>query len=94
MIIVETSGHFYPGRLVATPGILEIVPYEELLNAYSRHLRCDWGELSDQDKQMNDLAVRSGERLLSAYQSSKGVKFWIITEADRSCTTFLLPEEY
>lgn len=94
MIIIQTSGCFPPGRLVATPGVLESVPREELLNAYSRHLCCDWGDLCSQDKQMNDWAVKNGARLLSAYQSSGGVRFWIITEADRSCTTLLLPEEY
>ncbi len=59
-----------------------------------RHLTEDWGELSDTDKAENELSVREGFRILSAYNLRTGVKFWIITEADRSVTTFLLPGEY
>jgi hypothetical protein len=50
--------------------------------------------LSEEDKQCNDLALQTGERIISSYKSSEGIKFWIITEADRSSTTVLLPEEY
>lgn len=94
MLFTETSGCFSPGLLVATPGLLEQVPHEEILAAYTRHLNCDWGDVSDEDKQNNDLALQHGERLLSAYRSKAGVRFWIITEADRSATTCLLPKEY
>ena len=59
-----------------------------------RHLTGDWGELSEADKAENELSVREGFRILSAYTMSKGVKIWVITEADRSVTTFLLPDEY
>ncbi len=92
MLFVETSGRFNPGKLVATPAGLEAVPREELLTCYSRHLCCDWGEVADPST--NDLAVRTGDRLLSVYKSKADVKFWIITEADRSATTILLPEDY
>jgi hypothetical protein len=54
----------------------------------------DWGELSDEDVQENELSLREGFRLLSAYRTAKGQKIWIITEADRSATTILLPSEY
>jgi hypothetical protein len=54
----------------------------------------DWGELDDDDKRENELSLREGFRLLSAYRLSTGVKLWIITEADRSVTTLLLPDEY
>jgi len=60
----------------------------------ARHAQGDWGELCPEDAQENELSLREGFRLLSAYISSTGVKFWIITEADRSATTFLLPGEY
>ena len=90
----KASRGFSPGRLVATPGVLDAVPREELMNAFYRHLYCDWGDISEQDKQMNNDALKHGERLLSAYRSSDNVKFWIITEADRSYTTMLLPSEY
>lgn len=94
MLFIETSGKFVPGKLVATPAVLESVPRNELLSAYSRHLCCDWGDVCPQDKQSNDRAIKNGERLFSAYHSRDGIKFWIITEADRSATTVLLPEDY
>jgi len=62
--------------------------------ALQRHVAGDWGELDEEDKKANDGALQTGERLLSAYQSATGTKFWIITEADRSVTTVLLPEDY
>jgi len=54
----------------------------------------DWGDLCDEDKKVNDRAVAEGSRILSAYQAVNSTKFWIITEADRSATTVLLPEDY
>lgn len=59
-----------------------------------RHLRNDWGEVCGDDWQLNDEAIENGDRLLSAYRTSKGERLWIITERDRSVTTFLLPDEY
>ena len=94
MLFTETSRRFSPGRLVATPGLLEQVPYEEIMAAYFRHLNCDWGDVPDQDKRRNDLALQNGARLFSGYHSKDGVQFWIITEADRSATTCLLRYEY
>lgn len=81
------------GRLVATPAVLDAVPRPELLAALRRHMRCDWGDVSKADWKENDWALKNGERLLSSYKSKNGVKFWIITEADRSYTTILLPSE-
>ena len=54
----------------------------------------DWGELSDDDVRENELSLKEGFRLLSAYRTAKGQKLWIITEADRTATTILLPSEY
>lgn len=85
---------FPPGRLVTTPGVLAQVPANEVLLALARHLRGDWGELDLHDREANDEALRTGERLLSAYVATNGVRFWIITEADRASTCTLLPEEY
>jgi hypothetical protein len=88
---------FLPGQVVATPGALEAIQAsgEPAYDFLMRHLTGDWGELSDTDKAENELSVREGFRILSAYTlSSDGTKFWIITEADRSVTTFLLPDEY
>ena len=62
--------------------------------AIHRHAVGDWGELDPEDRKENDLSLKQGFRVLSAYTDREGTKFWIITEADRSVTTFLLPAEY
>ncbi len=82
------------GQTLTTPGALDAVPPSEMLQALRRHARGDWGDLCDEDRQANDLALKNGARLLSAYRTKSGTKFWIITEWDRSATTVLLPEEY
>jgi hypothetical protein len=85
---------FKPGTIVATPGALELAEQGLNLLAYlMRHLKGDWGDLCPEDKAENNLSLRSGFRLLSAYETPLG-KLWVITEADRSATTFLLPDEY
>ena len=66
---------------------------EFVVSSLKRHTRCDWGDCSEADKQANDLSLVEGSRLLSAYEFSSG-KIWIITEADRSSTTVLFPDEY
>jgi hypothetical protein len=90
----EPQPKFPFGRLVATPNALNQIPNEEILTALSRHLRADWGTLDAEDWQANERALKSGGRLFSQYHSIQNVKFWIITEADRSATTVLLPEDY
>jgi hypothetical protein len=87
---------FSPGHIVATPGALEAfrAAGEEPLPFLQRHLAGDWGELDEHDVRKNELSLLHGWRILSAYKMSNGTKFWIITEADRSSTCFLLPEEY
>lgn len=82
------------GRLVATPNALEHIPNPDIMAALLRHLTGDWGDVDEHDREENELSLKEGFRLLSAYRSAKGVKFWIITEADRSATTVLLPEDY
>ena len=82
------------GRTVITRGALDALDGEEVLAGIARHARGDWGDLGSEDKVANDDALRVGARLLSAYHTDGGRKFWIITEADRSITTVLLPEEY
>ena len=97
-MIANNNQHprFSLGQLVATPGALEALqaagqsPAEFL----ARHLRADWGEVDAEDKKANDEALVQGERLLSAYRTRKNERIWIITEADRSSTCVLLPEEY
>ena len=60
----------------------------------SRHVGGDWGCVGEEDRRLNDEALLHGDRILSAYRTDRGVKLWVITEADRSSTTVLLPEEY
>ena len=80
------------GQIVATPGALALgVNFAPYLR---RHRSGDWGELCDQDKVANEQGLKEGFRILSAYHTPDGTKFWIITEADRSVTTVLLPSEY
>jgi hypothetical protein len=59
----------------------------------ARHVSGDWGELPEEDRAENEFSVANNLRILSAYTLANGVKVWVITEADRSATTFLLPEE-
>lgn len=79
---------------MATRGVLNTIPLIEVADALSRHKKGDWGDVSMEDWLSNNYALSHGERLLSSYRTVEGVKFWIITEADRSATTVLLPEEY
>ena len=85
-----------PGRLVATPGALALLERtnKSPLEFLSRHLRGDWGDLDKEDKTENELSLKHGFRLLSSYQVTETEKLWVITEADRSVTTLLLPDEY
>jgi hypothetical protein len=82
------------GQLLITPGAMRQLCHGDVFVALRRHTRGDWGDVCLEDQAANNLALREGTRLLSSYRSSKGVKFWIITEADRSATTVLLPEDY
>ena len=85
---------FKHGQIVATPGALVLAGNGvNLLKYLERHLSGDWGDLDDEDKAENDFSVKNGFRILSAYNTPSG-RLWVITEADRSVTTFLLPEEY
>ena len=87
------------GRLLMTRGVNDLVADDEafakfVMNSLTRHRNGDWGELTDEDKQENDLSLKEGYRLLSAYEFEGLPKIWIITEADRSATTILFPDEY
>lgn len=90
---------FEPGQIVVTPGALELA-YRSIedgrnliAECLDRHLSQDWGDLCPEDKAENVFSVQNGFRILSAYETDYG-KLWVITEADRSATTVLLPEEY
>lgn len=89
-----TEPLFSLGRTIATPGALDAISAEEIAWAISRHERGDWGLVDDHDRAENERSLHAGFRLMSVYQTTSGVRFWIITEADRSATTVLLPDEY
>jgi hypothetical protein len=80
--------------MVSTPNALAHLTEEDILRGIQRHQAGDWGDLCAEDRQVNDQALVEGTRLLSVYHAVDGTKFWIITEADRSVTTVLLPEDY
>jgi len=93
---VACLGRFHLGRVLATQAAMRalMVAEKDPMELLSRHQRGDWGDLGDDDKESNELALIHGARLLSAYNVAPDLRLWIITEADRSATTILLPEDY
>lgn len=87
---------FNLGQVVATPGFLSAAERneEEPLAYLFKHVTGNWGDLPEQDKEANEEALAHGGRIFSAYHLADGTKFYLITEHDRSYTTFLLPSEY
>ncbi len=82
------------GNLVLTSRVMEeICPYDAA-EALDRHKQGDWGHVCEDDKLANDFSLEEELGLLSKFEDSKGTRFWIMTEADRSATMILLPEEY
>ena len=89
------SAHLFPlGQIVITPNALNILHRASVDDALRRHASGDWGTLCQEDANENACSLRDGGRLLSVYEDQVGVRFWIITEAHRSVTTVLLPEDY
>jgi hypothetical protein len=101
-ILIPCRPSFELGQIVATPGALEATTDAQRLEYLARHSIGDWGYVCAEDRDSNDEAVKDGGRILSAYpldpaKPCKGFgenTLWIITEGDRSVTTFLLPDEY
>lgn len=88
---------FKLGQVVATPGALRAIEENNVdaLSLLLRHAHGDWGCVPEEDRQENLLSVEKGYRVMSSYPlNERGYKLWIITEADRSSTCLLLPEEY
>ncbi len=87
---------FSPGLLIATSGALAAAEAsgESLLEYIQRHLEGDWGDVDSEDTYSNLYALEHDLRLLSSYKLKNGQRIWIISEADRSSTCILLPEEY
>jgi len=96
MVSQSRTARFILGQVVATPGALEAMKEsgESPTVFLDRHVGGDWGEVCQEDWRLNDEALSDGSRLLSLYTTKAGAKLWIITEADRSSTTILLPSEY
>ena len=85
---------FPAGAIVTTPAALAAVSVAEMHTALQRHLTGDWGDLNQADWLANQDALKDATRLVSAFLTKSGHRFWIITEADRTVTTILLPEDY
>jgi hypothetical protein len=85
---------FRLGRIGITAHALSCLAQEDITAAIGRHMAADWGDVPEEDRKENELSLKEGLRLFSVYHSANGVKFWIITEADRSITTVLMPEDY
>jgi len=85
---------FNLGLVVSTPGALQVLSQEEIHIALLRHVCGEWGALDEHDREANESALLNSDRLVSVYHTETGVKFYVITEWDRSATTVLLPEDY
>jgi hypothetical protein len=87
---------FLLGCRVATPGALRSLEEagQDAMELFERHQCGEWGEVCKEDARLNKQAIDEGNRILSAYTLSSGVKVWLITESDRSTSTILLPSEY
>jgi hypothetical protein len=81
------------GQVLASSHTINVIPHKEMFQSLARHLKGDWGELNCEEKQKNEYALLHGGQLLSTYYSHKGVKFHLLTNADRYITTVLLPNE-
>lgn len=89
---------FELGQIVCTRDVSNLMAKDaefkkDVMNALQKYMKGDWGITYEEDKQLNDEAINTGDRILAAYMTEHG-KIWIITEADRSATTVLFPDEY
>jgi hypothetical protein len=87
-------GKFPLGQIVITRAAVQLLTAADVHIGLSRHAAGDWGDLDEHDVRENERSLIDGNRLLSAYSAICGERFWIITEADRSVTTILLPSDY
>ncbi len=83
---------FAPGRIVIAPAALKLLTARDIQLALDAHCQGDWGDLGPEDREENDKGVAMGRRVLSVYHNQAGVRFWLITEADRSVTNVFLRE--
>lgn len=94
MMSLKSSRRVPLGQVVITRGAMNELPAGEVQECLLRHAEGDWGDVYEEDWALNDEALEHESRLLSSYRTVNGIRFWIITEWDRSYTTILLPEEY
>jgi hypothetical protein len=98
VIRLEEPGGLGPkfkyGKLVVTAGATAALAQRDIAGAFVKHIFGNWGDVCAEDAAANDQAMVDGSRIVSVYHSAAGLKFYMITEADRSVTTVLLPEEY
>lgn len=94
MMTLKSNKRVPLGEVVVTPGVICELSPDEMRQGLQRHAEGDWGDVCEEDWALNDEALENESRLLSSYRTTSGIRFWIITEWDRSVTTILLPEEY
>ena len=94
MIAFDAGPKLSLGEIHVTLGAAAKIPTEDIAECVRRHGRGDWGEIDVADRELNDQRLRNGGPIASIYTASNGLKFYVLTEADRSLTTVLLPEEY
>jgi hypothetical protein len=92
--LTNPPARFRLGRIVSTPNALKSLTESDILTGIQRHQAGDWGDVKGEDLAANERALLQGCRVISAYDAADNTRFWIITEADRSITTVLLPEDY
>ena len=91
---IRATALFPLGTIAITPAAIGALLFLDIIRALGRHSRGDWGQVCEEDRVANDQALNVGTRLLSVYEGTNGIRFWIITEGDRSATTILLPNDY
>ena len=92
--LVVCRRKFNLGRMVITSAAQAVLSEEDVLTAFTRHSRCDWGNVCADDAKVNERGVREQDMILSSYQSATGVTFWVITDPGHEVTTVLLPDDY
>lgn len=93
LIVIIPKGQFPLGQIVITSNAGAQLDTQAVNDGLQRHAAADWGDVCEDDRQLNDSALLEGDRLLSVYGTGEK-RFWIITESDRSVTTVLMPEDY
>jgi hypothetical protein len=94
-VVLSVESRFPIGELAVTAGAQNALSHHDIETALNRHISGDWGDLDKHDWNANERALKDGGRLVSVYESENGSgRFYVITEADRSYTTILLPSEY